>query len=545
LTAAAYPTWEVWRPVEYDESQTFSCMGGFDGNASPFLPLRGDLGTLTELATTWAVPVLVVLAALGRWHSARAGRQAAAVLTLIAVVRPLTPWYIGDSPCDGPLDLFSVDWFKAVISSWGLWELALLVAAVLVLLATHALGPAEEPVTAAPSRPWGQAALVLLIDYLVVTLVLVGMVGKYRLDSGLLQWLSSDDIMREPALLLFYPALVAYILLRKRLAARPMAVARPIAVAGLPWRRATSPWTVLIGAAALTAAAVPTLQSWGSGPVRWGVFMGNTYELSMITSFLTTMRGDADEVVRFAVTWGAPVLAVLACFGLRNSAVARRTAGVLVVLALAGSLVTIPFDVEVCCLYPGNMDESVEDVHNGWLTASLLVAAVLVLVASRWMGSEGESARAASLPRRTGALVIDYLVAVAFLIAALRLDVIDLYLLPLDHGLLNGVRLDELAANPKWLLIALLIFLYALSGRTLGKLLMRVRVVSGTTGRWPGWGRSAVRALVFPLLVLVPVIGVALLVLDGMWAVADPAGRSLHDRLSGTIVVDKSVCGTA
>ncbi|MFD1536396.1 hypothetical protein [Nonomuraea guangzhouensis] len=227
LTAAAYPTWDTWRPQAEEPGVYYSCFG-HDWDESPSLlqPLRGDLATMTELSMTWAVPALVVLAALGRWNSAAAGRRAAAILTLIAFVRPLTPVYAGDDPCEGGLPLLSLDWFKTVACAWGPYELALLTAALLVLLATHVVGPAEEPVVTTSSRPAWHRGLTLLIDYLAVTALVtlaIRVAGGWPVDltSGLLQWLSFDQVLHDPARLLVYPAMALYILVRWRFTRRP------------------------------------------------------------------------------------------------------------------------------------------------------------------------------------------------------------------------------------------------------------------------------------------------------------------------------------
>ncbi|WP_125645077.1 RDD family protein [Nonomuraea sp. WAC 01424] len=550
-TAAAYPTWIAWQP-EDAESQSYMCVGDFWDleRISPFLTLRGDLGTLTELVVTWGIPVLVVLAALGHWRSAAAGRRAAGFLVLIAIVRPLTPWYSEDEPCGGLLDLFSPDWFEAVLGSWGPVEYALLISAALVLLATHASGPAQEPA----GTPIRRAGLVFLIDYLIVaylvTLAVVLTDGwASSMHSGLLNWLSFDAMLGEPARLLTYPALIGYILLRRRLAARPAVVA------SLPPRSAVPRWVSLIWTAALAAAAFPTWQSWPPVPSEWARHVSGS---GVLRSFLETLRDDAGRVVEFAITWGVPAVAVLACVCLRGPApVGRRVAGMLAAIAVARQLLTtFRFDTDLCCSTPGIKDlgalyvngDLAQDVHGeplqdvgvqvpgGWLAASLLVAAVLVLVASRWMAPAVGPVRARS-SRRVAALLIDYAVVVAILLTLLKLGVTDVR--PLDHGLLDPAWQQMIFEEVEWLLVVLSVFLYALSGHTVGKLIMRVRIVTAGTGRRPAWGRLAVRALIFPLLAFTPQIGIALLVLDGLWATIDPSGRSLHDRLSGTIVVDK------
>ncbi|MGW0804663.1 hypothetical protein [Nonomuraea sp. NPDC002799] len=230
LAAAAYPTWDTWRPPPAGEwtSEVFGCIGLYSRSwdRSPLLPLRGDLGTMTELATTWGLPLLIVLAALGHRHSAAAGRRAAAALTLIAFVRPLTPWYAGDAPCGGPLRLLSLEWFETVATAFGPWESSLLIAALLVILATQPPGAsrpdAGEPVILAPSR---RRALTLLMDYLAVTMLVslaIRLTGGWGtgLSGGLLQWLAFDELLDEPARLIFYPALVLYLLLRRRFVRR-------------------------------------------------------------------------------------------------------------------------------------------------------------------------------------------------------------------------------------------------------------------------------------------------------------------------------------
>ncbi|MGN9787511.1 RDD family protein [Nonomuraea sp. ZG12] len=78
---------------------------------------------------------------------------------------------------------------------------------------------------------------------------------------------------------------------------------------------------------------------------------------------------------------------------------------------------------------------------------------------------------------------------------------------------------------------------HALGGRTVGKLLLGVRVVGAGTGGRLGVGRAALRALAFPLVVLVPGVGLLWLLVDGLWMLLDAEGRVLHDRLLGAAVV--------
>ncbi|MEV4805860.1 hypothetical protein AB0K18_38180 [Nonomuraea sp. NPDC049421] len=160
LVAAAFPTWDTWKgrfdwPIELAMSSLteeyyargftegfVACVRSYDSiDRSPFRQWRDDLATLSELVTTYAVPLLIVLFALVRRESATTNARAAWTLTLIALVRPLSADYRGDRICDGSLPLFTPDWFAAVASGWGLYEVCLLAAALLVMLASGSSAP--------------------------------------------------------------------------------------------------------------------------------------------------------------------------------------------------------------------------------------------------------------------------------------------------------------------------------------------------------------------------------------------------------------------
>ncbi|MEO3889512.1 hypothetical protein [Nonomuraea sp. B5E05] len=230
LAAAAYPTWNTWKnwfdwsslfaaagmSEEYYAKEHYggfaegvvSCVRLYDSiDHSPFLLLRDDLATLTELATTWALPVLAVLIALVRRHSATAGPRAAWLLALIALVRPLSADYKGDGICSGSLPMFTPDWFEALSGGWGLWELCLLAAALLILLASGSPAP---PIS---GRRTLTAAMDALVVYGLVTLAPL-LTGDESLRVGLLRQLRFDDIRDDPARLLVLVLPVGYLLLR-------------------------------------------------------------------------------------------------------------------------------------------------------------------------------------------------------------------------------------------------------------------------------------------------------------------------------------------
>lgn len=74
---------------------------------------------------------------------------------------------------------------------------------------------------------------------------------------------------------------------------------------------------------------------------------------------------------------------------------------------------------------------------------------------------------------------------------------------------------------------------HALAGRSLGKLVMGLEVVTRRTGRRPGPVRSIVRALL-------SLVSLALMAVGYLWLIVDRRSRALHDWLSGTVVVRSS-----
>ncbi len=113
----------------------------------------------------------------------------------------------------------------------------------------------------------------------------------------------------------------------------------------------------------------------------------------------------------------------------------------------------------------------------------------------------------------------------------------------------NSVFIDNDAYPWFWIgklvLIAIMVpaFLYeipmvALSGRTVGKMMARLKVVNVEDGQLPGWKRSTVRWLVLYGPMLIPIIGWILVLLIYFVSTAlDPNRRPLHDRIAGTTVI--------
>ncbi|MEV0379275.1 hypothetical protein [Nonomuraea sp. NPDC050643] len=156
------------------------------------LPLRADTRAMLSLTLHWAVPALVVLMAWIRSRSAVMGRRVAAILTLYAVLEPLTRTYFTPGAC-GEARVFSGPWFAEAGARFGTNTsmLLLLTAAVLVLVAGQMTGPAEEPPPASAGVVARRVAA-FLIGYwaVVVSLVAGGAMSMDELDMGLLAWLT-------------------------------------------------------------------------------------------------------------------------------------------------------------------------------------------------------------------------------------------------------------------------------------------------------------------------------------------------------------------
>ncbi|MCK2213862.1 hypothetical protein MF672_008670 [Actinomadura sp. ATCC 31491] len=227
LCAAAFPTYESWSArtagteLSVCVSDAFSADGMWHWLVTPVvLALRGDLDALCQIAVTWAVPALVVLAGFSRWHSAVAGRRTAGALASIAVLGPLVWPYWDPAACD-TVPMFSGEWLAEVSGQFGGTAVtAPLVAAVLVLLATQVLGPAEER-PAAPASRVARRAGAVLIDYwvVVVCVVLVARSSADALEYGLWNWLVLDAVVSEPARLLLPVAVIGYVLSGRTLGA--------------------------------------------------------------------------------------------------------------------------------------------------------------------------------------------------------------------------------------------------------------------------------------------------------------------------------------
>ncbi|MFD8558136.1 RDD family protein [Streptosporangium canum] len=328
-------------------------------------------------------------------------------------------------------------------------------------------------------------------------------------------------------------------------------------------------WSALsVWVAAAVVAALPTWGLWrerlaaeefsrthAGSDLIYGVV--GLYESGLTLSPFTPLRRDLEVVMETAEDWAVPALVVLfgliACLGRRDPGVTgRRVAGFLILIAvvelLAWSYSGRGIYGETVSLFSA---VGFGAVVGGWgiTELCLLAAAALVFAASREMrpvtGDEPGASQTGRVWRRSTAALVDYLIVVTVL-GVVMWPVWSLIGIGTEYrmgyGFLGRVDVLQSSAEPVELAILSVLFLYfwaqhALWGRTLGKRLLGVRVIAVRTGARLGAGRTALRALVFPLLAFVPDVGLLCLLVGGLWMLFDAEGRVLHDRWLGAAVV--------
>lgn len=143
--------------------------------------------------------------------------------------------------------------------------------------------------------------------------------------------------------------------------------------------------------------------------------------------------------------------------------------------------------------------------------------------------------------RRVGARIVDLVVA-GWVLAFVAVE-IDGRLLggdvfaqrPLAAVTPDGTRLAVITGL---VVLVLEVLPTAFWGRTPGKAMLGVRCVDAHTGCPPGLLRSVLRGLLLHGWVAIPVLGWLLPVSIAVTTLVALRGRGVHDRLSGTLVVD-------
>lgn len=77
------------------------------------------------------------------------------------------------------------------------------------------------------------------------------------------------------------------------------------------------------------------------------------------------------------------------------------------------------------------------------------------------------------------------------------------------------------------------VVLTATRGQTLGKMALKIKVVSSSTGRHPDWGASLLRWVIPLGMSIIPFLPL----LDYLWALWDENRQCLHDKAATTLVI--------
>ena len=148
----------------------------------------------------------------------------------------------------------------------------------------------------------------------------------------------------------------------------------------------------------------------------------------------------------------------------------------------------------------------------------------------RTLGS-GAAVELATPSSRLGARLIDCGIFVSLYVLLAIMSLLALVI----AGPLGFVALFALVVLPLPLGFLYEVWPTAVSGQTLGKRLVNIRVVGAETGAIPGWGGSSLRWGIPTILFLVTSGLFALLAY--MWCLWDTDRQGLHDKAAGTLVI--------
>ena len=161
--------------------------------------------------------------------------------------------------------------------------------------------------------------------------------------------------------------------------------------------------------------------------------------------------------------------------------------------------------------------------------------------------SAGEPAKELASPGvRLVAWIIDSLIYLVIIIIPVTVFAIDLYGVS-DATFDDGVGVSLLAISmiflPPLALLAVFIVqmvLLAARGQTIGKILMKIRIVDAQTGEHPGWARLVLRRtslnwFVFGVLNATGVGGMVYMLVDSLFIFRSDH-RTIHDLIAGTRV---------
>lgn len=143
-----------------------------------------------------------------------------------------------------------------------------------------------------------------------------------------------------------------------------------------------------------------------------------------------------------------------------------------------------------------------------------------------WTTSESSSGQIAGFAIRLGARIVDWLVVAVIGVVMVAV----------------GVPAAGVGGPEMFILLPIVATLYevpltAVRGQTLGKMILRIRVVRLDDGLVPGWGKSLGRGVIPMAPALIPLtgwIGALLVYVSVLW---DDKRRGWHDKAAKTVVI--------
>jgi uncharacterized RDD family membrane protein YckC len=113
-----------------------------------------------------------------------------------------------------------------------------------------------------------------------------------------------------------------------------------------------------------------------------------------------------------------------------------------------------------------------------------------------------------------------------------------------DAGAMQELMGRMIALQVQWTLLFILvasvyyIVMHALRGQTFGKMAFDIKVVNPDYSSI-GLGRAFKRALIYPIASVIPLVGSAIGLLNGLWPIWDERKQSLGDKFAKTLVVEE------
>jgi len=159
----------------------------------------------------------------------------------------------------------------------------------------------------------------------------------------------------------------------------------------------------------------------------------------------------------------------------------------------------------------------------------------------------------ATWARRFGAYLIDNLILsvplVLYFFSSLPAEIASLGSMSVDpvtgqpdpaamESLMGSMMALQFRMYLIYVVVATLYYVvcHGTTGQTMGKMALGIRLIKADGSR-AGWGEAAKRAIVNPIVQIVPFVGGLLGILNGLWPLWDEKNQSLGDKAARTLVV--------